>query len=89
MWNIIKQSLTDWTKKRDRFEKLQHFYLFVAIISLLSGALINFYYQQLANNILIITKLSALTFAANFITNNLFEAFILPKLKNLKPTAKK
>lgn len=89
MWSIIKQILIDWTKKHDRFQKLQHFYLFVAIISLIGGALVNFYYQQLASNILLVAKFSALAFGANFITNNLFEAFILPNLKNLKPTTKK
>lgn len=30
MWEIIKQMLADWVKKRDRLDKLQHFYLFVA-----------------------------------------------------------
>lgn len=89
MWEIIKQILTDWVKKRDRLDKLQHFYLFVAGVSLIIASLINFYHQQLAGNILIATKLSAIAFGVNFIAGNLFEAFVLPKLKNLKPTSKK
>lgn len=86
MWQILKQSLIDWLKKYDRLAKLQHFYLFVAIISLIIGALVNFYHQQLAGDILIITKLSGLAFGANLIAGNLFEAFVLPKIKTLKPT---
>jgi len=89
MWEIIKQMLTDWVKKRDRLDKLQHFYLFVAGGSLVIAGLVNFYHPQLASNTLIVTKFSALAFGVNFIAGNLFEAFVLPKLKNLKPTSKK
>ncbi len=89
MWNLFKENLIDWAKKPDRLQKLQHFYAFVAVVSLLVAGLVNFLNQKLANEILIISKYSTLAFVVNLISVNLFEALVLAKIKTLKPIKNK
>lgn len=88
MWNLIKEMLTDWAKKHDRLQKLQYFYLLIAVVALFVAAFINFVNQRLANSILIVTKYSLLACVLNFVVNSLFESIVLIRIKNLKPVKK-
>lgn len=87
MLESFKASLATWNSKNNERVKLQHAYIVLAVVLLLTAGLIGLLNREVGQNILVAAITSAALFLANAVVWSLMQSAVLMRLKNPRTNA--
>jgi hypothetical protein len=87
MIESFKTSLALWQTKTSDRTKLQHAYIGVAVVLLVSAGIIGLLNRPLGQNILGIAVLSAAMFLVNAVVWSLLQSAVLSRINTRRPTS--
>ena len=87
MIESIKSFLNDWNISKSEREKLQHFYLLIAVIVVLVSGIVSLLNSKLGHKIALVALFAILVFLANAFVWNLLQSSVVSKLAG-KPKRK-
>ncbi len=81
MYHALIEALKGWNKANDRHAKLQHAYLTLAAVLLVTAGLASLVNYRLGQSILFLSGAAALVFLANAVVWALTDSFVLSRLQ--------
>jgi len=89
MFESIKETLASWNAKTSERAKLQHAYIVIAALLLVTAGIVGLLNRDLGQNILAVAIVSAAMFLANAIAWSLLQSALLVRLSSIRRTAQR
>lgn len=89
MFESIKETLATWNVKTSERAKLQHAYIVIAALLLVTAGIVGLLNRDLGQNILAVAIISAAMFLANAIAWSLLQSALLVRLSSIRRTTQR
>jgi cell division protein FtsW (lipid II flippase) len=86
MFETVKESFISWNNKNSERAKMQHTYIVVAIILLISAGIVGLMNRDLGQNVLMVAILSAAMFLINAVVWSLLQSAIISRIAARRTT---
>ncbi|HCH33974.1 MAG: hypothetical protein UY35_C0001G0071 [Candidatus Saccharibacteria bacterium GW2011_GWC2_48_9] len=86
MFSTISSSVREWGEKTDSRQKLQHAYLGVTLVLVLSAGIIGLINYDLGQKILLGAFVCVVVFLVNAVAWALLQSFVLLRIATVEPT---
>lgn len=89
MFESMKETLATWNTKTSERAKLQHAYIVIAALLLVTAGIVGLLNRDLGQNILAVAIISAAMFLANAIAWSLLQSALLVRLSSIRRTTQR
>jgi cell division protein FtsW (lipid II flippase) len=87
MFETLKESFISWNSKNGERAKMQHAYIVVAVVLLVSAGIVGLMNRDLGQNVLMVAILSAAMFLINAVVWSLLQSAVISRIASRRTSS--